>query len=577
MLLVVDKSWKKGMSELNIYELDDIVWDDFERSSDQIVGTEDHGSGDKCKGDTCKKPRLEVTPLHSNVETDSAMLDIEKNMTEEGSCSHIPDGVFTSSGDAESAKDTPTLQSGDTKLSDDCFKSSNITSGSELCTDEGILKETSGAVDSNSYNDLNLFTNDGDNKGSIYYGWPDIGNFEDMDTMLSNCDSSFGLGVPGNDDELVWFTSEDPAGGYEEAMNFKFPCSESSALTNVSQDQECRESDTKGSSFVSQSKDEFKLKAQMQQSRPQNHAQGEKASHYLGNYGLKSNDIRICSSDESNKPFTSTGNQQKNEILGHDTFGYMQSSPYLHPGHDHVPMQMTGGSSLMTGIKSENNGPTSPSREDISNTSDSSSGNQKQTSMVLQASRSDMVSSQKQFHMENKIESQNGMERGKKRALAELDSVDVLEGSSISSELDERSLEATSFRQLRQVMEQLDMRTKLCIRDSLYRLARSAEQRHNNAGTTNFGSNAGPSTADGTNKYAGLMDMETDTNPIDRTIAHLLFHRPSESSNMTTTLPLKPNAKVHGSTASPPVVPEKLSCQQTGNKADDKILSTVKD
>nr|GEY17381.1 protein LNK1-like isoform X1 [Tanacetum cinerariifolium] len=322
----------------------------------------------------------------------------------------------------------------------------------------------------------------------------------------------------------------------------------------------------------------------MQQSRPQNHAQGKKASHCLGNYGLKSNDIQISSSDESNKLFTSTGNQPKNEILGHDSFGYMQRSPYLHPGHDHVPMQMTGGSSLMTGIKSENNGPTSPSRKDISNASHvhsmeaaSLSGNQKQTSMVLQASRSDMVSSQKQLQIENKIESQNNVERGKKRALAELDSVDVLEGSSISSELDEMSLEARSFRQLRQVMEQLDMRTKLCIRDSLYRLARSAEQRHNNAGPTNFGSNTGPLTTDGTNKYTGIMDMETDTNPIDRTIAHLLFHRPSESSNRATTLPVKPNAKVHGSTPSPPVMPEKLSCQQTGNKADDKISSTGKD
>jgi hypothetical protein len=31
-------------------------------------------------------------------------------------------------------------------------------------------------------------------------------------------------------------------------------------------------------------------------------------------------------------------------------------------------------------------------------------------------------------------------------------------------------------------------------------------------------------------KYAGFMDIETDTNPIDRSIAHLLFHRPSDSS-----------------------------------------------
>lgn len=28
------------------------------------------------------------------------------------------------------------------------------------------------------------------------------------------------------------------------------------------------------------------------------------------------------------------------------------------------------------------------------------------------------------------------------------------------------------------------------------------------------------------------MDMETDTNPIDRSIAHLLFHRPSDPSLM---------------------------------------------
>lgn len=26
--------------------------------------------------------------------------------------------------------------------------------------------------------------------------------------------------------------------------------------------------------------------------------------------------------------------------------------------------------------------------------------------------------------------------------------------------------------------------------------------------------------------------METDTNPIDRSVAHLLFHRPSESPNL---------------------------------------------
>lgn len=83
--------------------------------------------------------------------------------------------------------------------------------------------------------------------------------------MCSNCDSSFGLGITGNDDELAWLTSEDPGGGYEEALNMdlKFPCSEPSALTSVSQDHQPLESDTKASNFVSGSKVEFNPKHQV--------------------------------------------------------------------------------------------------------------------------------------------------------------------------------------------------------------------------------------------------------------------------------------------------------------------------
>ncbi|WZZ37333.1 hypothetical protein YC2023_020734 [Brassica napus] len=81
----------------------------------------------------------------------------------------------------------------------------------------------------------------------------------------------------------------------------------------------------------------------------------------------------------------------------------------------------------------------------------------------------------------------------------------------------------------------LDVRTKLCIRDSLYRLAKSAEQRHNcmnpNGGTKEMKGAAGSHLETGeTDKYVGFMDIETDTDPIDRSIAHLLFHRPSDAS-----------------------------------------------
>lgn len=50
---------------------------------------------------------------------------------------------------------------------------------------------------------------------------------------------------------------------------------------------------------------------------------------------------------------------------------------------------------------------------------------------------------------------------------------------------------------------QLDIRTKLCIRDSLYRLARSAEQRHNHG-------NASGGKRDGGDRNGALMAEEAD-------------------------------------------------------------------
>ncbi|KAJ6794529.1 protein LNK1-like isoform X2 [Iris pallida] len=96
---------------------------------------------------------------------------------------------------------------------------------------------------------------------------------------------------------------------------------------------------------------------------------------------------------------------------------------------------------------------------------------------------------------------------------------------------DDISFKATSFLQLQDVMHQLDVRTKQCIRDSLYRLARSAHHRHSFSNTNSLiepnidllGIQNTVAT-----KSADPVDAETNTNPIDRYIAHLLFHKPSE-------------------------------------------------
>ncbi|KAL8467900.1 hypothetical protein ACS0TY_031228 [Phlomoides rotata] len=110
---------------------------------------------------------------------------------------------------------------------------------------------------------------------------------------------------------------------------------------------------------------------------------------------------------------------------------------------------------------------------------------------------------------------------------AELGSSNIQERSTMRPDMDDIFPEAASFcQQLQLVMEKLDFQTKLCIRDSLYRLAQSAEQRHNRA---NLSAGYGEGD-DETNRYTSFMDMETDTNPIDRSVAHLLFHQSSDSS-----------------------------------------------
>lgn len=98
------------------------------------------------------------------------------------------------------------------------------------------------------------------------------------------------------------------------------------------------------------------------------------------------------------------------------------------------------------------------------------------------------------------------------------------------------------------------------------------------------------------------MDMETDTNPIDRSIAHLLFHRPSDPSQrpVTDTALLKSHGKVsiplldmvvlsmyskkvnvfnglgwqiHGSITNPPLMmPEKhIGYEETDAGSDKKV------
>lgn len=57
-------------------------------------------------------------------------------------------------------------------------------------------------------------------------------------TFCRSCDSSFGLGGAGNEDELGWFSSSDAIEGSEDVLksDLKFSCPEANAMKNDSRE-----------------------------------------------------------------------------------------------------------------------------------------------------------------------------------------------------------------------------------------------------------------------------------------------------------------------------------------------------
>ncbi|XP_020113883.1 protein LNK2 isoform X2 [Ananas comosus] len=111
------------------------------------------------------------------------------------------------------------------------------------------------------------------------------------------------------------------------------------------------------------------------------------------------------------------------------------------------------------------------------------------------------------------------------------------ESQKISTMGDDPYLEERIYYQLQDALGKLDIRVRFCIRDSLLRLARSALERQSasdrSSTNTNNKDDDEVSESDETSRRkrcAKMGNAETYTNPIDRTVARLLFHKPSEKS-----------------------------------------------
>ncbi|KAL3843752.1 hypothetical protein ACJIZ3_001155 [Penstemon smallii] len=631
----------------NLCEFEDTVWDELCQNDDHIVphpGFE-RDNDHSILGDSHKKPRHDVTNILSTTIDRSAARYVDQGreqggfstlnkrtaMLEKDSSPCLPSGVCPSSSDTDSIKNELNLASDNARSSSPDLKSNNTDlNGSVLCADDTILNDKTMAVDNNSFsypigdithtgNNLDFLenTDDKDSGDFLYYGWSEIRNFEDVDRMFSNCDSTFGLGTS-KEDELGWFSSADDIGlsGNMLKSDTEFPSSESEAVENIAENHNSSKSFSvsesamtsgpiryQDSSWTSENSDPYvsfvngpdvahnrddfipteQINEHRKQFKLQNQSVGKTKEHCFGNDSFSyncniSNEVVHLSSGDSHQFSPCVRMQQASS----PDFCYVQNpTSYVHSDNRHLSVPTSP--QVPPIVKSEAKGLTPLSPRDSSQVSSqltdlavngkreklhklqggkSSVNSIKNDSVMTHASIDDRGSLGKQVHFSgDKLGNHSDLD-GVSLVPAELVSSDVQESSTKTPGFSDISLEAATFCQLQLVTDQLDLRTKLCIRDSLYRLAQSAEQRHSNANLNgNDRDGSGALVAEGTNNF---MDIETDTNPIDRSVAHLLFHRPSESSAIPAkdSMQFKSPSAVQGSITSMPVMVENFDMRK---------------
>ncbi|XP_020175387.1 uncharacterized protein [Aegilops tauschii subsp. strangulata] len=131
---------------------------------------------------------------------------------------------------------------------------------------------------------------------------------------------------------------------------------------------------------------------------------------------------------------------------------------------------------------------------------------------------------------------------------------------------DDPFIEEKIYYELKDALGKLDARTRLCIRDSLLRLAHSSSQRQIAGDRTSSNKTkrdedeVSENDASNRRKRSLVKEAETDTNPVDRIVAHLLFHRPcstvatlaKEEIASSTLMSLEADSKMPGATPGRP-------------------------
>lgn len=194
-----------------VLQLGDIIWDEFAQTEDHLVPYSNSAIEHTSQIDNHKKSGFDVVGVSSNSadkyaanrviqekgEINISAVNIDNNTMLEDSLSHKSDNMFFGS-KSDHVKAATSFSSDNAGASSHCLRSNNIDSLGESCPDYPSLSGSCTAVDSKSdfpstrisetEKDLLHFIDtvheDKDSSDLLYYNWPHIENFEDVDRMF---------------------------------------------------------------------------------------------------------------------------------------------------------------------------------------------------------------------------------------------------------------------------------------------------------------------------------------------------------------------------------------------------------
>ncbi|KAI3920022.1 hypothetical protein MKW98_001278 [Papaver atlanticum] len=209
----IDRKWK------SIDLLDDISWDEVGESDDRIVHL------------SLRSERIRLSSSNG-IQGRVGVKYIKGPMLENNFWSGSPEGLSLDSGDTNLIQEIANFACTDAKLSNNCFLDNNIMSSSGNALYGNVMFDEKLAASDSSFSrfqlgDLTPTDNkfcageeeQKDSTNLLYYGWPDIGNLEDVEKMFS-CDSTYGQGNASYDNEVSWLSS--PVDSSDDALRSSF-------------------------------------------------------------------------------------------------------------------------------------------------------------------------------------------------------------------------------------------------------------------------------------------------------------------------------------------------------------------